>query len=275
MDVFVAGGDRRFAYLVRLLRERGLDARAAGLERCGLSDVPCAPLAAAAQAKVVVLNSPINVSLTDAPFGIGRLLAHLEPGARLIFCGPSIPPAGLERFCVCDLTSDEEFLRKNAELTAEGAIYAAMGAQERALKDARCLVVGWGRIGRALTERLVALDARVTVASRTDRGMRLAQSRGAQAVETARMSEALGEIDVVFSTPPFPVFDAKALAKLHRDALVIDLASAPYGVDLEAARSVGVRAWREPGLPGRYCPYSAACVLLEQVLAQLERGERK
>lgn len=31
---------------------------------------------------------------------------------------------------------------------------------------------------------------------------------------------------------------------------VIDLSSALYGVDLDAARRMGVRAWRAPGLPG-------------------------
>ena len=37
---------------------------------------------------------------------------------------------------------------------------------------------------------------------------------------------------------------------LDEVARVIDLMSAPYGVDLDAARRMGMRAWREPGLPG-------------------------
>ncbi len=182
----------------------------------------------------------------------------------MIFCGPRIPPAGLERFQVYDVTQSEEFLRRNAELTAEGALFAAMRAQERALMDCACLVVGWGRIGRALTERLVALGARVTVASRSERGMRLAQSRGADAVETARLAEALPGKKLVFSTPPFPVLCGEALKSVDPDACLIDLASPPYGVDVEAAHRMGLRAWREPGLPGRYCPESAARALAKR-----------
>ena len=34
-----------------------------------------------------------------------------------------------------------------------------------------------------------------------------------------------------------------------------------YGVDVEAAHRLGLRAWREPGLPGRYCPESAALAI--------------
>ena len=50
---------------------------------------------------------------------------------------------------------------------------------------------------------------------------------------------------------------------------MIDLASPPYGVDLRAAWRMGLRAWREPGLPGRHCPESAA----EALLHAMERGE--
>ena len=62
--------------------------------------------------------------------------------------------------------------------------------------------------------------------------------------------------------PPQRVLDAETLRRADRDALVIDLSSPPYGVDLEAAQSLGLQAWREPKLPGRYCPYSAALAML-------------
>ena len=37
------------------------------------------------------------------------------------------------------------------------------------------------------------------------------------------------------------------------------------GVDLEAAQALNLRAWREPKLPGRYCPYSAARALMRAI----------
>ena len=98
MDVFIAGGDRRNAHLARLLRAGGLDARAAGLEKCALEGVSHAPLAAAAEADWVLLNSPVKCELAERPFGLGELLSHLRPGARLVFLGPAAPPAGLEGF---------------------------------------------------------------------------------------------------------------------------------------------------------------------------------
>lgn len=274
MDVLVAGGDRRAAHLARLLRHKGLDARAVGLEKCGLEGVEAVPAESAAEADWVVLNSPFRCDLAEKPFGVDRLLARLRPGTGLIFCGPRRPPTGLEGFHVRDVTEDEDFLRWNAELTAEGALFSAMRARDSALMDSACLVIGWGRIGRALTERLVALGARTTVASRSARGMRMAQSRGADAVATESLREALPGMDVVFSTPPFPVLDAETLAAAREDACVIDLASPPYGVDIEAAHRLHLRAWREPGLPGRYCPQSAARALAAAVERILEGDGR-
>ena len=274
MDVFIAGGDRRNAHLARLLRAEGLDARAAGLEKCALEGVSHAPLAAAADADWVLLNSPVKCELAERPFGLGELLSHLRPGARLVFLGPAAPPAGLEGFRVFDLMADEAFLRRNAVLTAEGALFAAMRAQEKALRDCDCLVIGWGRIGRALTEMLVALGARATVASRAERSRRQAQERGAQAVETVALSEALPGKRLIFSTPPFPVLKEEGLARVDADACIIDLASPPYGVDVEAAHRLGLRAWREPGLPGRYCPESAALAIAE-AFAGLCEGRQK
>ena len=162
-----------------------------GWKSAALEGVSHAPLAAAAEADWVLLNSPVKCELAERPFGLGELLSRLRPGARLVFLGPGAPPAGLEGFETFDLMADEAFLRRNAVLTAEGALFAAMRAQERALRDCDCLVIGWGRIGRALTEMLVALGARVTVASRAERSRRQAQERGAQAVETAALSGAL------------------------------------------------------------------------------------
>ena len=46
---------------------------------------------------------------------------------------------------------------------------------------------------------------------------------------------------------------------------VMDLASPPYGVDLVAAQCLGVRAWRESGVPGRYCPLAAARAMADAI----------
>ena len=266
MDIAVIGGDLRAAYLAQRLARR-LDARAIALERADLPGMKCAPPEEIGSASYLVLNSPVQMKLTEERLELAEILRLARPEATLLFAGPRPAPdlAGAP-FAVRDLTKDEAFLRANARLTAEGAIFAAMGRLPDSLADARCLVIGWGRIGRALTERLLGLGAAVTVASRGEGGRRQAQALGAAAVATERLTGVLGGADVVFSTAPALVLDEAALREARGDACIIDLASAPYGVDLAAAERLGLTAWREPGLPGRYCPRSAARALEDAVL---------
>ena len=81
------------------------------------------------------------------------------------------------------LLREESFLRENACLTAEGALVAAASRAPFALLGSVCLVVGYGRIGAALVDRLVGLGAKPVVYSRRAEGRLRAMARGAQAVE--------------------------------------------------------------------------------------------
>lgn len=179
-------------------------------------------------------------------------LAEIPKDTPVAACGPKIAPE-----TILDIMKDETYLEEIAYLTAEGAIASAMAALPRTIKGARCMVVGWGRIGRALTYILKCMGADVTALTRGMRAEREIHAAGAAAGATQSVAELIHGHDVVFSTPPSMVIDRSAL-ECAGNAIVIDLASPPYGVDIEAARDMGVRAWREPALPGRYCPVNAA-----------------
>ena len=263
MDYAILGGDARNAYLTRMLCANGCDARWIDGFDCGVPGVPRGVREELGEARAAVLNWPYP--------GDGEILSQLPSGAQVYFCGPATPEGISRRLRSVNLWADEQLLAENAWLTAEGAISAAMAAGDASLRECACMVIGWGRIGRALTEMLVGLSARVTVASRAERSRRQAQERGARAVETAALSGALSGKRLIFSTPPFPVLQEAELARAGREACIIDLASPPYGVDVEAAHRLGLRAWREPGLPGRYCPESAA-LAIAAAFQELRKG---
>ena len=264
MDIAVVGGDARFAYLTRLLCSCGHDARAIQPMECGIPNLPKAELEELPEAKNVVMNWPVQS-------GEG-ILQRLKAGTRVYFCGLGKPGSVPEGIRVVDLWEDERLLLENAWLTAEGAVAAAMRGGVKALKGCHCLIIGWGRIGRALTEILVGMNVRVTVASRSQRGRNGAVERGAECVSTYELKKCLRGMDVIFSTPPERVLDEALLKEVRSDVRIIDLSSAPYGVDLEAAKALGLNAWREPGLPGRYCPFSAAQALLRAMIHSERKG---
>lgn len=155
---------------------------------------------------------------------------------------------------------DEAYTRENAALTAEGALFCAAARMNRAIRYARCLVIGYGRIGKALTGLLRGMGAEVMVAARREESRREA---GENSVSIQDITGALPPMDAVFNTVPAPVLGEKELRCAKPDCVLIDLASAPYGIDRDAAEALGLKAFLESGLPGRYCPLSAAKALLD------------
>ena len=267
MEYVIIGGDERFAWLARLLAGRGEKVGTLGREKVdGIDELDAEDLARSSN---VIVNEPPKL----AGVGMSReaLLSELPQSARVFCCGPAHPKA---HGYVVDLWADEALLRQNAHLTAEGAVASAMRHGSLAIGDMCCMVVGWGRIGRALAELLVGLGARVIVATRSERKRNCAAERGAEGILLEEISERLPECQLVFNTAPATVLDGSALKCAHPEAMLVDLASPPYGIDLPAAWARGLRAWREPGLPGRYCPQSAALALLAALDRNREGGIR-
>ena len=272
----VLGGDRRQRILARLLRQDGCRVRTWGLEeKTDLSacteGASCVILPLPVTGDGETLFSPLSgegVEL-DAlwPLLKGKTVLAGNPGTALMVL------ARLHQVELLDYFRREEVQIANAVPTAEGAIAAAMEATDITLQNAACLVVGFGRIGTLLAQRLAALGARVTVSARRLEDLAWIRAFGWQAAETARLEPVLPETDLVFNTVPARVLEERQLALLPASAVVLELASAPGGVDRSAASALGLRLISAGGLPGKAAPASAAAVLRDAVYHILEERE--
>jgi dipicolinate synthase subunit A len=264
------GGDLRYAHLVDWARRDGVDAAGLGLEYAGL-DIPSAKLADLRDAEVVILHNPFGAAgmtfpYAQNPYRPEEVWEALTPGTQVYLFGPGeIPKDFCLKYPTTSLNGNEHLTLRNAVYTAEGAIHAVSERALYSLSEANVMVIGYGRIGRALTGMLLGYGARVTVAARSSEARSLAAHAGARAVDMEEMLLHLPSQRAVFSTPPQRVLENRQLACLRHDALLVDLSSPPYGVDLKAASALGLNAWREPGLPGRFCPESAGRALLAAI----------
>ena len=246
MRLYMAGSDARSAYLTDLCKQKGHIVSTVG------------------PWDFVVLSLPRSL--------IPENLKQQMPKGQKILCG-MLSDADQELakekgWVLKNILQDARFTQENAILTAEGAIFAAMRQMDFALCRAHCAVIGYGRIGRALTDMLRGLGAQVTVAARRMESRAVA---GPDSIPMDELPLLFPNIQVVFNTVPAQIIHNEWLKKLPEDALVIDLASPPYGLDLSFAQGMGLRAWVEGGVPGRYCPKSAAAAMLDY----LEREGKK
>ena len=159
----------------------------------------------------------------------------------------------------------EEYQIANARLTAEGA--AALLRPETGLSGAHVLILGYGRIGRLLAREMQKAGSLVTCAARNAAQRAWAQAEGCEALPLDALSAALGGFDVLVNTVPAPVLTEPLLSLVRRDAVLLELASAPGGIDAAAAHERGLRFLRAPGLPAKYDPDAAAKILRDAVYA--------
>lgn len=195
-----------------------------------------------------------------------------------ILFGGNIPSSVRER---CDSLSIpchdfmqmEDVAWKNAVATAEGAVAEAIALSPRNLYRSRCLVFGYGRCASILADRLKGMGASVTVAGRDASQLVRAHCLGYDICLLKELETVIGEFDFIFNTIPSLVLDAALAKQLQENAAVIDIASAPGGVDFQALERLNIRARLCPGLPGRYSPLSSAIILYEAVMEHIRDSQ--
>lgn len=283
----VVGGDLRQVWLAGRLAARGYTVYAALLDREVELSARIHKMdtvkAAVEPAGVVILPLPVTGDgmHLNAPFAKqATALSDLFPLLRgKLVLGGKVDgvPAALARengVELLDYFAREELAVLNSIPTAEGALELAMGEMPTTIFGSRVLVTGFGRVARVLCRLLTAMGAQVTVAARKYSDFAWIRIFGAVPVHVETLAEQAAQCELVFNTVPSLLFDRRVLAALPRDALVIDLASKPGGVDFEAARSLGVRTIWALSLPGKVAPISSGEAIKDTILNMLdERSE--
>lgn len=262
----IIGGDRRQEELLALLRRDGYTVAACGV--AGEMDWD-----AAVAAEVVILPLPLckegdTLNIEEGPRrGAGALFRQLRRD-QLILAG-QVKPAQAALAAELDLKLVDYFRREeltvaNAAATAEGTVQVILERLERSLLGSRCLVLGFGRIGKLLCHRLTAMGAHVTAAARRPESLAWARAYGYETADIGRLEGNLGAFDVVVNTVPEPVFGADRLRELKPDCLCVDVASV-QGIDLSAAEALGLECIWARGLPGKLMPKTAGAVIRDTV----------
>lgn len=279
----ILGGDRRMGCLATLLAAEGNTVFAAGFDKMPLAAagaVHTSAVTAAAMADVVVLPvmpTADGATLTTV-FAQENILLDEELCRNLrhkqVFTGfaqrirdISRKYAELELY---DYAKQEAFLIKNARITAEAALMLAIENMSGAMYESRCLITGYGRIGKALAPLLRATGAEVTVAARRPEDFAGIQSSGFRQARYSSLPASAHSYDLVVNTADALVLGEAFIENMNPDGIIIDLASRPGGTDFDAAAQSGIKAIHALGLPGKYAPRTAARIIMDTVTEMME-----
>ena len=75
---------------------------------------------------------------------------------------------------------------------------------------------------------------------------------------------------ILINTIPSIVVDQSMLRRMNNQAVIIDLASKPGGIDFDYAESIGIKTIHALGLPGMVAPKTAGEILAIQVIKLIE-----
>lgn len=254
--ITAVGGDERIKIAKKLLSDMGFTVGTVGLyenDSAGLSD-----------GDVILLPVPTTKDgkTVFAPFSEHKIYLDeiaLKANERpILTCNYTFK----NKNCT-DYGKLDSYALLNAVPTAEGAIELAIKHTPFTLWQSRVLVIGFGRVGKVLADRLHALGAYVTVSARKPSDLALIGISGCNAIKTSDVLENIKKQDIVFNTVDAKVISNEAL-KSCSDKLIIDLSSSG-GFDIEAAKKHRVSAFKASGLPGICAPYTAGKILAETV----------
>lgn len=269
----VLGGDMRQVYLAELLEEKEYQVQRYGLtggnekESCSLE--ACLKMAQVVVAPIPFLREGVVFSKnTEKKILPQELLLHTRPGS-ILFAG-GIPKEyekqAKEKGIICvDYLKDGYTAVKNTIATAEGSLAEAIIRSSGNLTGSNCLVIGYGKCGSTLVSYLKKFSCTVFVADKEEKQRIKAQLFAGRVLENAELPQYLENMQYIFNTAPALVLCRAFLEYVPGDTLILDLASAPGGVDYEAAKQRQLQVLQLPGLPGRYAPYASAKILAEAI----------
>ncbi len=256
MKILIIGGDSRMSTAAKELARRGFSVETAGLVKGDNGHIQ--------DADVLLLPVPTtrDGKTVYAPFADREfLLSEIEAaaGTRMILtCGAVFSGENAVNYGALD-----SYSLLNAVPTAEGAIKLAIEHTDFTLWQSRALVIGYGRVGKVLAERLRAMGCLVTVSARKDGDLALCETLGYETVKTGEIEKVLPFADIIFNTVDARVIEDRDLR--HTAAsLMIDLSS-KGGFDPAEAQKRGITALKAPGLPGKVAPVTAGKILAKTV----------
>ena len=274
MQITVVGGDQQSVYLTAAINRRSNDHATHVLHENVLHMHD-----AIGHADMVILPANYMGGIVKGKAGAVQgleIVKQMRANGYLV-CGCSDQAlaelAKKRNIQILELLRQPHFSLANAQLTAEAALMRAGFVSERSLVNCSCLVLGSGRIAKALLRLLRGYTPNAALCARSSVARQEARWAGYPVYALTQGEQACKGRTFVWNTIPSRVVQPAWLEAMQENGWFIDLASAPYGID-SASIPANINYALESGLPGRILPMAAAEVIYQTIFPDhKEEGE--
>lgn len=267
-NIVIIGGDKRQKYLKSYLTSQGFDVSSYGLFDWDDETSKLKSIIKADSVIVLPLPATRNDKTILMPFSKKELfidnIISLLGKENLVF-GGIIKGELLSRLRETEIPFvdyyDNSFIEKNAVLTAFGTLKIILEHIDFALPMGKYAITGYGKVAKEVSALLASLSCDITIFARNPSQQEDAKIKGCKAYSLYTLQEKAFEYDLIINTIPSEIFTEEILKNIRTDTKIIELASAPYGVDFDLARKHGVDVVKAFGLPGKYTPKTAGEII--------------
>jgi len=275
-SIAIIGGDKRQKYLADILLSKELSTLCYGNSSMNETAIIANNLNEIMENSTVlicpipftndqehIINLESKEDLTIKDFINGLKPHHIVIGGKF--------PTPLKEYCCnkkithYDLLENESFTINNAIATAEGAIMEAIQSSPINIHNSKCLILGYGRCGSVLANRLSNLNGNICILIRRETQAAIASSYGYSYCYENQLDVKVQESDFIFNTIPSLILTESTLRLVNKNATIIDIAAFPGGLDYEYVQSAGINAKLCLGIPGKISPLTSARFIYERV----------
>ncbi len=274
----ILGGDNRSLYLGEYLENQGFkvcyyafnhtECYSSLEEAMNASDIIVLPLPFTKDR--LTLNTP----LFDEVVLISDILALLSH-KKIVF-GGQLPKSFCEELdskncSYCDYFLLDELAIYNAVPTAEGVVQVLVEELPITIHGMKCAVLGYGRVGKVLADTLYSLGADVTVFARKQSAFAEIYASSMKYKTFDALTTEINDFDAMINTVPAKVLETEQLSKLNPECVLIEVASAPFGIDFQAAKERAFKVIKAGSLPGKVAPKTAGEIIGRSILPVIRR----
>lgn len=206
---------------------------------------------------------------TETAYHVKELIGYMKKG-QTVYAGcinkelrELLEHKGVKYF---DFMEQKEISIYNSIATAEGLISEMILASPENLHGNKALILGYGTCAKTLAAKLKGLHVSTCICARSESALMEAHTFGHHTEKLSHLASIIKHYPIIINTIPSKILKKDILEQTDSKSILFEIASYPYGIDMEAAQKLNLNVHLCMSLPAKYAPVSSADILTRFIL---------